>query len=107
MENYNTLANCNSTVEEACTVPSTTYNTTTLTALQDCHQLFSDFKSVSASELLVWGSVNVLIVNGQTFQTAGLLILTTVLLLVPAGLTPISVGETVGDKHLICSELQG
>ena len=88
VENYNTLANCSSSILEACTVPSATYNTTSLTALQDCHQLFKDFKSVSASELLVWGCDGWL-AHVQTFQTAGLLILTTVLLLVPAGLTPI------------------
>ena len=53
VDNYNTLANCSSTISEACTVPSTTYNTTTLTNLQECHQLFNSFKSVSASEFLV------------------------------------------------------
>ena len=59
VDNYNTLANCSSTISEACTVPSTTYNTTTLTNLQECHQLFNSFKSVSASEFLVRGCLTV------------------------------------------------
>ena len=55
VDNYNTLANCSSRISEACTVPSTTYNTTALTNLQECQQLFNSFKSVSASEFLVGG----------------------------------------------------
>ena len=55
VDNYNTLANCSSKIDEACSVPSSTYNTTILTTLQDCQQLFTDFKAVSASELLVRG----------------------------------------------------
>merc|ERR1711997_1085289 len=33
VDNYNTLANCSSTISEACSVPSTTFNTTILTNL--------------------------------------------------------------------------
>ena len=55
VENYNTLANCSSTISEACSVPSTTYNTTILTNLQDCLQLFKSFKTVSAGELWLAG----------------------------------------------------
>ena len=58
VENYNTLANCSSLISQACTVPSTTYNTTTLTALQDCQQLYTNFKAVSASEFSVdWRAI--------------------------------------------------
>merc|ERR1712241_330436 len=46
VDNYNTLANCSSTISEACTVPASTYNTTILTKLRDCHQLFKNFKAV-------------------------------------------------------------
>ena len=93
VENYNTLANCNSTISEACNVPSTTFNTTILTKLQECHQLFTSFKTVSAGEFLVgdWlaGWLAGYLLHVSTLQTAGLQILITVLSLAPAGLTPI------------------
>ena len=89
MENYNTLANCSSLISQACTVPSTTYNTTTLTALQDCQQLYTNFKAVSASEFSVDWLTGELAINISPLQTAGLQILTTALWLAPAGLTPI------------------
>merc|ERR1711992_456269 len=45
VDTVNTLANCSSVISESCTI----YNTTTITALQDCHDLFQNFKSVSAN----------------------------------------------------------
>ena len=87
VDNYYLLKNCSSTVEEACNIPTTIFNSTTSTFLSECDELFQNFKALSASKPIARNDRMI----KKMFQTAELLTMTTVLLPAPAGSMPTSV----------------